>query len=250
MGKRILLVCLAALFVFSGTAFADFDELIGKVDHAWLTRSGNKAPMIEALGLAEKAYSEKPGFAAAWRAARACFWICDRSEDEKVDLRYGKIGYEWGLKAIEAKPDRVEGHYYYTICLGEYGKGLSIPVALIKGLGGKYEKGGKKAIQIKPGYEHAGAFRAMGRYYFKLPWPKYSFKQAEAFYLDGLKIAPGSTRARFYLAELYVKEKMYKKARQSLQTLAGLKGYPDEKWESAFYKEQGKALFEKIKDKQ
>lgn len=248
--KKVILAIIISVFLTTAFAWAeDYDHLIDKIDRVWVERTDNSAPMKDSLKLAEQAYGIKPGFDAAWRAARACFWICDRSENEKVDLEYGKRGYEWGQKAITANPGAVEGHYYYTICLGEYGKGLSIVTALAKGLGGKYEVEGDKAISINGAYEHGGPYRAMGRYFYTLPWPKYNFKKSEKYYLDGIKAAPEAARAYFYLAELYVKEKDYEKAKQALAKLNDVKDLADGSWEQKYYKRLGKDLLEEINQK-
>lgn len=245
-----LVAALIAVLLLAGVAAADYDQLIKRVDEAWSKRSADTAPMIEAVKLAEQAYGEKPGFDAAWRAARACFWICDRTEVKKVDIKYGTRGSEWGQKAIKADPNAVEGYYWYGCCFGEYGKGLSIVTALAKGLAPKFEKAANKAIAINADYDNAGPYRLIGRYYFKLPWPKYAPEKAEANLLAGLKSAPKQARTYVYLAEVYIKEKQYDKARSVLANLAALDtGYPDDNFDHIFYKRMGKDMTEQIEGK-
>ncbi len=249
--KRIALILTICLLVaVAAQAQEDYDILITRVDQAWEDRGANTSPMKEALKKAEQAYGIKPGFDAAWRAARTCFWICDRTDNEKTDLEYGKRGVEWAEKAIKYKPDSVEAYYYYTLCIGEYGKGMSIVTALAKGLGGDFEKGAKKAIALDASYEKGAPDRAFGRYYFKLPWPKYSAKKAEAHFKKSLAIAPKHARTLAYLAELYIKEKQYDKAKETLNFLLNLKaGYPDQAFDHKYYQGIGKDLMDQIKDK-
>jgi len=238
------------LLVSFGPAAADYDQLIQKVDREWKERTGDTGRMKDALIWAEQAYGEKPGFDAAWRAARACFWLCDRTEDRKTDLEYGQRGYKWAEKAIKANPDAVQGHYYYTICLGEYGKGLSMVKALAKGLGSKYEKAGKKAISIDGSYDRAGPCRALGRYYAVLPWPKYNFEKAEKNLLKALELAPKQARTYYYLAELYEREKQYDKAKAILKKLMELETtYPDSNFDLKYFKKIGKDLYEQLENK-
>ncbi len=245
--KKALLAVITFVFVFASVSLAS--EVTQKFDTLWKTRTGNTSAMIEALGAADAAWANGADFEIAWRAARACFWICDRTEKQDVDAKYGMLGSEWAQKAIDLKPGDVKGHYYYTLCIGEYGKGISIPKAVTKGVGPKFEKAGKKALQINGKYDHGGIYRAWGRYYFKLPWPMYSFEKAEKYFLDGLKISPQGPRGAYYLAELYVKEKKYDKARETLSMLQGLNGYPDMKWETGWYKKQAAKLMKEIEGK-
>ncbi len=250
MNHKVVLLVLAILILFGQNAFADYDTLITKIDKAWVTREGDTRSMKDALAWAEQAYGEKPGFDAAWRAARACFWICDRTTNRDTDLNYGKRGVEWAEKAIKAGPNRVEGHYYYTVCLGEYGKGMSIVTALAKGLGSKFEKACAKAISIEAGYDHGSPHRALGRYWYSLPWPKYSFEKSETAYLTTMKLAPKAARTYVYLAELYIKEKKFDKAREILTKLEGLDaGYSDSPFEYKFYKKVGNDLMIQIEGK-
>jgi tetratricopeptide (TPR) repeat protein len=245
-----LLVCVLTILIFATTAWADYDQLIKQIDDTWFNRNADTRPMKDALKMAEQAYGENPGYEAAYRAALACFWICDRTEDRKVDLEFGKRGVEWAEKAIAADPTRVEGHFTYMVNLGEYGKGMSIVTALAKGLGGKFEASAKKTISLNPNYDHGSPFRAYGRYWFKLPWPKYSAKKAEANYMASLRIAPRASRSHFYLAELYIKEKQYDKARSVLRDQQALKsGYKDAAFEHMYFMKLGKDLLEDIKNK-
>ena len=252
MKQTICTLFILALLLAPAAVFAqddDFDHKIEKIDWLWTKRSGDTKAAQEAVRLAEEAYGLKPGYEAAWRAARACFWIADRSEDRDVDQKWGKRGYEWGEKAIKAKPSAPEGYYYYAISLAEYGKGISIVSALAKGLGGDFEKNIGKAIQMKPGLEHAGPNRALGRYYYAIPWPKYDSKKSEENLKKSLALAPNFGRTYYYLAQLYAKEKQYDKAREILQKLQTISNPTDSVWENNYYKSVGKDLLNELKDK-
>lgn len=250
MRRAVIIVMIGCLLGIGTNVFADYDDLILKIDRAWNNRSADVSEMKNALSWSEQAYGEKPGFEAAYRAARACFWICDRSSDKAVDKEYGKRGSEWAEKAIEYKPEAVEGHYYYTVCVGEYGKGIGILRALGKGIGGKYERHCKKAIAINAGYDHGSPLRALGRYFYKLPRGVYSFKKSEKYLLQSLKKAPKHARTLAYLADLYIKEKTYDTAKEMLKKLDALdSGYSDAQFDHKYYKSYGKDLTESIKDK-
>lgn len=243
MKRVVMIMVVALLFGFVAGASAQYDELIKKVDNAWTNRSGNTAPMKNALAMAEKAYGEKPGFDAAWRAARACFWIADRTENKSVDAEYGGRGADWARKATKEAPNKVRGYYYLALNLGEYGKGIGILKALFKGVGGDFEDACNKAISINPKYDNGGIYRAFGRYYFKLPRPKYDSEKSEAFYKKALAVNPNITRTYFYQAELYVKEELWGKAKSTLDKLAAINATD---YENKYFINQGKILEAKV----
>ena len=238
----------AALFLaLPAASLAGTAEVTAKMDDIWLNRSGDTANMREALALADQAWTEGQTYDVAWRAARAAFWICDRTEDSATDLEFGQKGYQWGEKAMALKADGVEGHYYYACSLGEYSKGMSIVVALTKGLGNKYLAECNKAISLNGRFDHGGPYRALGRYYFEVPWPKYDAAKAEQNYRAASGVDGNFGRTWYYLAELYGKEGNTVKEKEALDKLAAIPSLPEAKWEQTFYQDQGKALAAKMK---
>jgi len=233
-----LLLCTTLVLVAIWAAVAQSQDPLAAIDAAYAKRNGTGQFAKQSLALAEQAFANGGGFEAAWRAARACFWICDRSENKKVDLEYGKKGWDWGLKAIELNPNRVEGHYYACIASGEYGKGMGIAKALFKGMGPKYEKHGNDAIAIDPTYERGGPLRAMGRYWQVLPPLARKLDKAEDFLKKAEKVAPCMTRTRFYLVELYMTTDQWDKARATAQAAQNTAGCPEHTWECAYFKKR------------
>ena len=219
---------------------------IAAIDAAYAKHNGSGQYARQSLALAEQAFAAGGGFEAAWRAARACFWICDRSENEKIDVEFGKKGWDWGLKAKELNPQRVEGHYYACICLGEYSKGIGIAKALFKRLGGKYEVLGNRAVALDAGFDRAGPLRAMGRYYQKLPRPARNLDRAEDYYKKAEAMASCMTRTRFYLVELYMEREDWNKAKTTGEAALSAPACPEHVWECNHYKELIKNLLARM----
>jgi hypothetical protein len=220
------------------------DDLLAQSDAAYASRDGSGNKAKQALALAEQAFAQNASYDAAWRASRACFWVGDRTENRKIDAEYGKKGIEWGEKAKQLNPAGVEGHYFTTLGLGEYGKGIGVARALFKGVGGDFEKNCAKAIELNAGYDRGGPLRALGRYWQMLPAIKRDLKKAEQYYLKSKAKAPCMTRTYFYLTELYIGQKAWDKAR-AIAAEGEAVACPDFPWESAFYKKE----IQKIKGK-
>ncbi len=248
--KNLVIGIILNFVVFTGVLLAqkDIQNIISKADLLYNKKDLQAKGAKESLSLLEKALNSYPdNFEILWRLARACFWICDRTENEDVKKEYGKKGYQYAEKAIKLNPNRVEGYYYYAICLGEYGKGISIIKAVWMGLDKDFKNKILKAIELDKNYEHAGPVRALGRFYFKLPWPKYSAKKSIKYLKEAIELAPRKARSYYYLAETYVEEKMWKDAYQTLNKIFSIKPYQDDITEYQFYKEKASQLLEKVR---
>jgi tetratricopeptide (TPR) repeat protein len=62
-----------------------------------------------------------------------------------------------------------------------------------------------RALEIDRLYDGAGPLRAMGRYWYKLPWPKRDIKKSVQYLKEAVEAASFSMRGRVYLAESYLK---------------------------------------------
>ncbi len=243
-GRWVVVAALATVLVW--TALAWTQDPIAAIDAAYAKRDGTDVAAKQSLALAEQAFANGGGFEAAWRAARACFWVCDRTTNSKVKEEYGKRGWEWGLKAISLNGARVEGYYFACICLGEHGTGIGIPRAILKGLGGKYEELGNKALAINASYERGGPLRAMGRYFQQLPKLARKLDRSEQYYKKAEAVAPCMTRTRFYMVEMYMEQEKWDAARATAQAALTTAGCPEHAWECNYYKQQIQALQKKF----
>ena len=129
----------------------------------------------------------------------------------------GEEGMSYAMRALQVNPEGIEGHYYYALSLAQYSIGISIVKALIKGLGPDYERHLGKALAINSDYDYAGPLRAMGRYWYRLPWPKRDLKKSIYYLEQSVEAAPQSIRGYVYLAESYLKNGENERAKAALQ---------------------------------
>ena len=69
-------------------------------------------------------------------------------------------------KAASADPKNANAHYLHGMALGRYGQGISIAVALKKGLGGKIKASLETAIKLQA--KHADAHIALGTWHAEI----------------------------------------------------------------------------------
>jgi hypothetical protein len=196
----------------------DAKDLLARSDAAWMQRDEpGKLDAIRAdLEAAQRAAPDDYGV--VWRLSRLYFWLSDDlalPDDEKSKL--GKKGWELGDRASSVNPQGAEGWFYAAGGMGNYSLGIGILNALAQGIEGKFRERLSKAESIDPGFNSGGISNAWGRFYFKLPWPKYDAKKSESSLRKAIKMNLDNVRARVYLAELYLKENHPKEARKLLE---------------------------------
>jgi hypothetical protein len=179
--------------------------------------------------LAEAEKAAPTDYEVLWRLARLHFWLADdpalKSEEKS---REGKIAWEYGDRAAAANPARVEGWNYAAAGVGNYALGIGVLTALRQGIEGKFKERLSKAESIDPDFEHGAIQTAWGRFWFELPWPKYSAERSQKALEAALGKNPANVRAHVYLADLFAKEGQAGRAQAELQrALTGAPGRYD-----------------------
>ena len=187
-----------------------------------------------------------------WKCARAyreCGEAIKRQAVEgwkKACAKYGKEGMKYAEKAIEQRPDRPDGHYYYGLNVGIYSDGVSILTALAEGLKGKTQRSLEKAYELDKMYNEAGAMLSIGRFWAVVPWPYKNKKKALKFYREYQQTQYFNEKAegKIYLAEVLLAlngKESKKEARALLQKAS----QSDEK----YFIDWAKRLLRKIENK-
>ena len=159
-----------------------------------------------------------------WRLARHHYWLADDPEiSNEEKARIGKITWDYGDRATQANPARVEGWFFASAGVGMYSLGISIVTALFDGMESKFLDRLKKAQAIDPSFFEYGADVAWGRYWDELPWPMHDTDKSEIAYRKAMASSPKNLRAKVYLAELRAKEDDPAEAKQLLQAVLAAK---------------------------
>jgi len=209
----------------------NLQEKITQMDSLWATRHKNGISQ-QGLDYARLLFKENPAnYDVAWRTARAAFWVAEHSTDKKNMETLGKEGYEAGLKAIELRPQGIDGYYWASAALGQYATGAGILKALFKGLGSKYEELCEKALKINRAHDWAGPLRAYGRYWYSLPAVKRDLDKSKKYLEEAVKLSPLNLRNHAYLADTYLMDEQNDKALEQYTICASGKpennDYPD-----------------------
>jgi hypothetical protein len=169
-------------------------------------RRDDRTAFAEEQSLLQGALAHAPqDYGVLWRAARLYFWLSD-DPGQSADLRsrVGKDGWDLAERAIAVNPNRVEGHYWAAVCMGNYALGLGVVKALAQGMEGKFRERLGRATELDRRYEQGSIDTAWGRFFDKLPWPKRDRAEAERHFKAAVEVNPLNLRARVYLASSYL----------------------------------------------
>jgi tetratricopeptide (TPR) repeat protein len=203
-------------------ASGELGQHLARFDEEW-TRRDRAESLAAAKAALDAATRIAPGtYEVLWREARYLAWLSDdTSMSTKDRSRLGKRGWEVAEQAAKLEPERVEGHFYAAINMGNYALGLGVLKALTQGIEGKFKERLSRAEQLDPRFDSGTVYNAWGRFWYELPWPKYSSKRSEEALRKALRLNPASARARVYLADLFIKEGKEEQARHLLNEVIG-----------------------------
>jgi tetratricopeptide (TPR) repeat protein len=167
----------------------------------------------KSIELYVKAVEQQPDdFEANWKCARAYREYADKAKKKGIEgwkdicEQYGKAGMQYAKKAIELRPERPEGYYYYGLNVGIYSDGVSILTALSEGLKDKTQQSFEKAYALNKMYKEGGPILALGRFWAVLPWPLRDRQKALGYYREyqQTRYFATNTEAQLFLAELLI----------------------------------------------
>ena len=138
-------------------------------------------------------------FQAAWKLARALYWIGghDVQEARRKALERGVVA---GQQAAALQPSRPEGHFWMAANMGA----LAESFGMLQGLRyrGPIKDALETVLRLDPAFQQGSADRALGRWYFKVPGLfGGSKKKSEEHLRKSLTYNPDSTASHFFLAE-------------------------------------------------
>src|SRR5438874_1042584 len=217
--SSLLITSCICLFYISAAAQPGVQHS-GEADSLYADRAN-----IESARKAAGIWRAQDGFEAAWKLARADYWLGGHAQDTERRAFFEQ-GTDAGRKAAALQPSRPEGYFWMAANMGA----LAESYGLRQGI--KYRKPIKAALEtvlrIDPAFQQGSADRALGRWYFKVPGLfGGSHKESERHLRESLKYNDRSTVSHFFLAELLVDDGRKAEARGELQKVVDAPVDPD-----------------------
>lgn len=206
----------------------------------------NLASARQAAALWRARLARDPGaFDAAWKLARVDYWLGGHLPAAERRAAY-EDGIDAGRKAVAIAPNRPEGHFWIAANMGMMAEGFGLRAGLR--YRGPIRDELQKVLEIDGGFRQGSAYRALGRWYFKVPRLfGGNRKTAEEYLKKSLEYNPSSTVSHYFLAELYLDEGRDGEARAELQKVLDAPVDPDYAPEDRDYKEKARLLLVRVK---
>lgn len=219
--RRNILEVICLLFVLSlpvSPMAADLTEADALYDQ------GGADNLLASAQLFVKALETDPtSYEAAWKASRSYREYANVSKKQEIkgweDIckEYGKLGMIYGEKAIDLDPTMVNGYFWYGCSVGNYSDGTGIVTALKEGLKNKTQSSFEKAYELDKLYQEGGPIKALGRFWFVLPWGMRDYDKALTYLKEYQQLFPDDTEGQVYLAEVLIKTKAKDEAKVLLE---------------------------------
>jgi tetratricopeptide (TPR) repeat protein len=199
--------CILMLIMTTLPATISAEDTLARADRLFST--GEPAGYLESATLYSQFSDAHPGsYEAAWKACRSyrhhCLDCLAANAGSRRDLcgKSGKLGMKYGERAMAIAPGRVEGNFWYGCSLACYVQGISTLTALREGLKDKARASFERAYAIDRMYDEGGPVKALGRYWYVLPWPMKDRKKALTYLREYQKLFPNDPEGQVYLAEV------------------------------------------------
>lgn len=181
---------------------------------------------LQAADIWEARARDGRDFDAAWKLARATYWLGGH-----VPAAGRKAQYERGIAAarlaVALEPDRPEGHFWLAANMGAMAESFGLRAGIR--YRGPVKRELETTLRLAPTYEAGAADRALGRWYYRVPGLFGGSKTKAVEHLQrSLTYDPASPASRVFLAETFLAMGRRDDARREL--LAALDGPLDPAW--------------------
>jgi tetratricopeptide (TPR) repeat protein len=205
----------------------------------------NLQSALEAAAIWEgRLQKDKENFEAAWKLARACYWLGSHVAEDDRREQYER-GIEAAARAVALRPKRPEGHFWMAADMGAMAEFFGLRAGIR--YRGPIRQALETVLQIDPAFQQGSADRALGRWYFRVPRLFGGSRDKAIEHLKkSLTYAPQSTATHYFLAETLLEMDRRDEARREAQLVLDAPLHPDWTPEDREFKQKAKALLERL----
>lgn len=212
-------------------------QLLKEGNHLYTQRDEEGKALAAVKAYEEALALDHLNFEASWKTARLCSWLAEQGGNPQEP--WAEKGLSMARKAIQLRPDRVEGHYYCAVNLGLLARKHILTAEkkvdeMIREL--------EVVTSLEESFDHAGGHRLLGLIYMRSPsWPfgRGDLDEALSHLKRVVDVAPDYPFNHLCLVEAYVKTKRYDEAEKELLFVLG--GDGQNPW-----RKEARELLEKI----
>lgn len=219
-------------------------EKITEADTLYEGREDMNKARVAVASLRQARVTDSGNYEAAWKLARASFYVGDRTESrpEKDDMF--REGTEAGKAAIQLQPDKPEGHFWLGANYG--GSAANSTIANLSSFQ-DIKREMETVLKLDESYQGYSAYLGLGRLYLQAPKILGGDTGKAIEYLEkGVKLNPNHGLMRFHLAQAYQSANRDAEAKKQIESLTAITPDPKFAAEHKDAVEKGKKLLEKM----
>jgi tetratricopeptide (TPR) repeat protein len=207
-----------------------------EADALYAMRENLPDALAAAAFWAQRLAKNEADFEAAWKLARACYWLGGHVPEAERRARFEQ-GIEAARRAAAAQPNRPDGHFWMAANMGGMAEGFGLRAGLR--YRGSIKASLEKALGIDAAYLDGSADRALGRWYARVPRLLGGSNAKAVEHLQrSLEYSPTSIPSHLFLAEVYLDMNRRDDARRELEAVVAAPFHPDWIPEEREYKRQ------------
>jgi len=183
-------------------------------------------------------------YEAAWKLARAAFYVGDRTDNETERDTMFKEGTDAGKAAVQLQPNKPDGHFWLGANYGGSAEHSTLAnLSSFQDIKGEMEA----VLKLDEAYQGYSVYLGLGRLYLHAPKILGGDPSKAVEYLEkGVKLNPNNTLMRYELAAAYETVKRNAEAKKQIETLMSTSPDPKYMAEHKQAVEDAKKLLQKI----
>ena len=219
-------------------------DRIAEAEALWEGREDLAKARVAVAALRQARTADYGNYEAAWKLARASFYVGDHTDNDDERTNMFREGTEAGKSAVKLQPDKPDGHFWLGANYG--GAAAHSTIANLSSFNDiKTEM--DEVLRIDESYQGYSAYLGLGRLYLQAPriFGGDTSKAIE-YFEKGLKLNPNHSLMRYYLAKAFEANNRYAEAKKEIERVMATTPDPKHVAEQKDAVEKSKKLLEKI----
>lgn len=217
---------------------------IAEAESLYEGREDMQKARVAVAALRQARTADYGNYEAAWKLARAAFYVGDHTDVDSERDNMFREGTEAGKAAVQLQPNRPEGHFWLGANYGGAAAHSTIAnLSSFRDIKGEMEQ----VLKLDETYQGYSAYLGLGRLYLQAPKVMGGDTEKAIEYMEkGVKLNPNHSPMRYHLAEAYEQANRNADAKKQIEALMALTPDPKYMAEHKVAVEKGKKLLAKI----
>ena len=219
-------------------------DRIAEAESLWEGREDLQKARVCVASLRQARTADYDNYEAAWKLARAAFYVGDHTDNDSEREDMFREGTEAGKVAVQLEPNKPDGHFWLGANYGGTAAHSTIAnLSSFQDIKGEMEA----VLKLDESYQGHSAYLGLGRLYLQAPRVLGGDTGKALEYLEkGVKQSPNNSLMRYHLAEALEANNRDAEAKKQLETLMATTPDPKYTAEHNAAVAKAKKLMEKI----